>query len=237
MTSGEQSGVWATRVGSGSSAEANRKISVLIVDGHPQYRRELQSILDVEPDIVTVGEASNGREAIEQVDRLRPDVVLMDVNMPARDGLETTRALLDDYPDLGVILLTLFTGEEHLRQARRAGASGYVLKDAGSDVLLSTIRDVVLGEMPLLHEHVGAGEQISEPQPRPYRSSSPASLLSSNERAILKLLAGGRTNDEIAREVSMSDDMVRTYLEEIYRKLGLAGREAAIQFARQHDIR
>lgn len=111
-----------------------------------------------------------------------------------------------------------------------------MLKDASSDVLLRAIRDVALGEMPLLHEHVPPGGQISEPQPRAYGPSSSSHLLSANERSILKLLADGRTNDQIAREVGMSDVMVRTYLEEIYRKLGLPGREAAIHYARQHNI-
>lgn len=115
MTSGEQSAVWVSRVGRGSAAEASRKIRVLIVDDHPQYRHGLQSILEIEPDMDLVGEVSSGQEAIEQVARLKPDIVLMDVNMPTMDGLEATRTLLDSYPDLGIIMLTMFTGEEHLR--------------------------------------------------------------------------------------------------------------------------
>ncbi len=129
-------------------------------------------------------------------------------------------------------MLTVFTGEEHLRQARRAGASAYVLKDAGSKVLLQTIRDVVQGEMPLLQDKdpvagmaAEEGEQLYSP------TADTGSPLSANERAILKYLANGLTNDQIGREVGMSDIMVRTYLEEIYRKLDLSGRDAAIQYA------
>ena len=234
MTIGEHSGVWLSRAAGGR--EGGRKTRVLVVDDHAPYRQGMHAILEIEPDIEPVGEASSGPEAIEQVARLRPDIVLVDVNMPGMDGMETTRRLVESYPDIGVIMLTMYTGEAHLREARRAGASAFVLKDANSEVLLKTIRDVVLGEMPLLHEQSAPAGAVAESAAQPYSPTTPAHLLSSNERAILKLLAAGRTNDQIAREVGMNDLMVRTYLEEIYRKLGLPGREPAIQYARQHGL-
>lgn len=234
MTSQEHSGVWLS--GGVGGSKSGRKTRVLIVGDQPQYRHALHSVLEIEPDLEPVGEASNGSEAIEQVARLRPDIVLMDVNIPDMDGMEATRKLVERYPDLGVIMLTMYTGETHLRQARRAGASAFVLKDADSQALLKTIRDVMLGEMPLLHDSPVPASKVAESPAQPYSPTTSAHLLSANERAILKLLAAGRTNDQIAREVDMNDLMVRTYLEEIYRKLGLPSRDTAIQYARQHGI-
>ncbi len=234
MASGEHSGVWLSRAAGGR--EGGRKTRVLIVDDHPQYRQDINSILETEPDLEPVGEASSGAEALEQVGRLRPHIVLMDVNMPGMDGIETTRKLVESYPDVGVIMLTMHTSEAHLREARRAGASAFVLKDASSEVLLKTIRDVVLGEMPLLHDTPAPPGVTAENATQPYSPTTPANLLSANERAVLKLLAAGRTNDQIAREVGTNGLMVRTYLEEIYRKLGLSGRDTAIQYARQHGL-
>lgn len=240
MENGEQSGVWVsgtrdTGYGSGSRAGSSRKIRILIVDDHPEYRQGLFSILELESDMEAVGEASDGQEALAQVAQLKPHIVLMDVNMPGMDGMETTRRLVESYPDIGVIMLTMFTGEEHLRQARRAGASAYVLKDASSKVLVETIRSVVQGEMPLLHTQEPASSKTAEGTNQPYSASAgTGATLSANERTILQHLAAGLTNEQIGRGTGMSEIMVRTYLEEIYRKLGLSGRDAAIQYARRH---
>jgi DNA-binding NarL/FixJ family response regulator len=167
--------------------------------------------------------------------------------------MQATRKLADAYPGILVITLTMFKGEEHLREARRAGASAYVLKDAGSEVLLETIRDVMAGETPLLQQtgrprtgfdsdtyttrdldgeeteaadegHSNTGSLITE------------ALLTSNERSILVLLAQGQSNDRIAQQTRLSEAMVRTYLSEIYRKMGLSGRDAAVQYAREHGF-
>ena len=121
-------------------------------------------MFELEPDIEVIGEASNGLEALDKVEELHPDIVLMDVNMPGMDGMQATRKLADAYPGILVITLTMFKGEEHLREARRAGASAYVLKDAGSEVLLETIHDVMSGETPLLQQtgrpRTGSGGDI-----------------------------------------------------------------------------
>ncbi len=209
-------------------------------------------MFELEPDIEVVGEASDGLEAIERVEQLHPDVVLMDVNMPGMDGMQATRKLADSYPGILIITLTMFKGEEHLREARRAGSSAYVLKDAGSEILLRTIHDVMSGETPLLQRDdrtitgpTGSKDLTtttlrSEPQvtmadidPKLFATDT---LITSNERTVLKLLAQGLTNDQIGHKTGMPETMVRTYLTEIYRKLGLSGREAAAQYAREQGM-
>jgi DNA-binding NarL/FixJ family response regulator len=157
--------------------------------------------------------------------------------MPGMDGMQATRKLSDTYPGLLVIMLTMFKGEEHLREARRAGASAYILKDAGSDLLLQTIRDVVSGGIPLLQENQepAAPALSSLPTDHVY-STGTDELLTAKERTILKLLSTGHTNDQISSQTGLSETMVRTYLAEIYRKLGLPGREEAARYAHEHGI-
>ena len=254
--SSDQSGVWFSRASNASYSRlrpAGGKISLLIVDDHALYRKGLRSMFELEPDIEVIGEASDGLEALDKVEELHPDIVLMDVNMPGMDGMQATRKLADAYPGILVITLTMFKGEEHLREARRAGASAYVLKDAGSEVLLETIHDVMAGETPLLQQtgrpRTGSGGdtyttrdlEAEEAESSDAGQSSTDSLitealLTSNERSILVLLAQGLSNDRIAQQTRLSEAMVRTYLSEIYRKMGLSGRDAAVQYARERGF-
>jgi DNA-binding NarL/FixJ family response regulator len=254
--SSDKSGVWFARAPNASYSRlrpTGGKISLLIVDDHAPYRKGLRSMFELEPDIEVLGEASDGSEAIDKVEQLYPDIVLMDVNMPDMDGMQATRKLADAYPGILVITLTMFKGEEHLREARRAGASAYVLKDAGSEVLLETIRNVMSGETPLLH-HGGRprtgsagdvyttrnleGEGMESPDTAQTNTDSliTEALLTSNERSILVLLAQGLSNDRIAQQTGLSEAMVRTYLSEVYRKMNLPGRDAAVQYAREHGF-
>jgi DNA-binding NarL/FixJ family response regulator len=250
MSSADTSGIWFSRMANspyGKLRAPGDRTRVLIVDDHALYRQGLRSMFDLEHDVEVVGEASDGTEAIEQVEALQPDIVLMDINMPGMDGMQATRKLADDYPGILIIILTMFKGEEHLREARRAGASAYVLKDAGSEVLLRTIRDVMSGETPLLqrddstitealpHDDIAAGLASIAADPSRRRFTTDP-LITSNERAILKLLAEGLTNEDIGARTGLPEAMVRTYLAEIYRKLGVAGRDAAVQYAREHGL-
>jgi DNA-binding NarL/FixJ family response regulator len=222
------------------------KIRVLVVDDHEGFRRALKSTFALEPDIEISGEAVDGYDALDAFGRLKPDLVLMDVNMPGMGGMAATRKLLDAYPDTPVIVLTMYKGEEHLREARRAGASAYVLKDAGSDALLQTIRAVMHGENPILQTdddpapelRVTSGELRVDETAKTQRPPGPdtSHLITSNERTILALLAEGLTNDEIANRTKVPVSMVRTYVDEICRKLGLPGREALVQYAQTHSL-
>ncbi len=253
--SSDKSGIWFSRVANspyGRLRPASGKITLLIVDDHALYRKGLRSMFELEPDVEVVGEAADGGEALDKVETLHPDIVLMDINMPGMDGMQATRKLADAYPGILVITLTMFKGDEHLREARRAGASAYVLKDAGSEALLDTIRDVMAGETPLLQSEghpitgsyitgiLSSGELGSDARDDDMHPGTNSliteALLTSNERAILRLLANGLSNDEVARRTGLSEGMVRTYLSEVYRKLSLSGREAAAQYAREHGM-
>lgn len=253
MTS-DKSGIWFSRVPNspyGRLRPPGGKITLLIVDDHALYRKGLRSMFELEPDVEVVGEAADGAESLDKVEELHPDVVLMDINMPGMDGMQATRQLADAYPGVLVITLTMFKGEEHLREARRAGASAYVLKDAGSEVLLETIRDVMSGEKPLLQREghginntyitgiLTSGELSSDTVddgPPGSGSLITEALLTANERRILSLLGQNFSTSEIAHRTNLSEGMVRTYLGEVYRKLGLPGRDAAAQYAREHGM-
>lgn len=255
-SSSDKSGIWFARMANspyGKLREPGDRTRLLIVDDHSLYRRGLRSMFELEPDIEVAGEAIDGLDAIEKVEVLHPDVVLMDINMPGMDGMQATRKLADSYPGILIITLTMFKGEEHLREARRAGSSAYVLKDAGSEILLRTIREVMSGETPLLQRDdriitgildsggINTGDLEGSQAPGiqgggEYKHFTTDVLITSNERAILKLLAQGMTNDQIGHETGLPEAMVRTYLTEIYRKLGLTGREAAARYAREQGI-
>ena len=246
MDASEKSEIWVSYLQvspPGLRKDPEGKIRILLVDDHTIYRRSLHNTFELEPDIEVVGEAPGGEEAIEMAGQLKPDIVLMDINMPAMSGIEATRRLTDAYPGMLVVLLTMFKGREHLREARRAGASAYVMKDAGIEILLETIRNVISGQTPLLE---GEGQLIGSEGRGETEAGAPAAqaptsapgvgtdyLITSNERAILKLLAEGRDNNQIAEQMGVPEGMVRTYIAEICRKLGLSGRDAAIQYARE----
>lgn len=246
MASVEKSGIWVSGTSGGEGSHGGHgghgpdgKITLLVVDDHPGYRMGLRHTFDLETDIDVVGEAGSGQEAIEQAGLLNPDIVLMDVNMPGMGGMEATRKLTDAYPGILVLILTMFKDKEHLREARRAGASAYVMKDAPADILVQTIRDLMRGEHPLLQREEHATEPLA-PARIPSAPQSPSLgtdfLISPHERMILSLLAKGLPNDQIAHRMDVPEAMVRTYLNEIYRKLGLKGRDDAARYARERGI-
>lgn len=247
----EKNDIWFSGMGNspyGTPRAPGGKIRLLIVDDHAPYRKGLRSMFELEPDIEVVGEAQGGLEAIEKVEALQPDVALMDIDMQGMDGIQATRKLTDVYPGILIITLTMFKDEEHLREARRAGSSAYVLKDAGSEALLRTIRDVMSGETPLLQsddamitdklntDNLSEGNLSGDSAEGVRRRFPDDTLLTSNERAILKQMAEGLTNEEITQKTGLPDTMIRTYLTEIYRKLDIQGREAAMQYAREHGL-
>lgn len=241
MEASDKRAIWASRVSNtpyGGLRAPGDKIRVLLVDDHAVYRQGLRSMLKMERDMEVIGEAGDGKEAIEQVGALKPDVVLMDINMPGMDGMEATRKLADAYPGVLIIMLTMFKGEEHLREARRAGASAYVVKDADSELLVQTIRDVMSGDVPLLQggDQHPTGPLSTATLPIERHSEGDDRLITANERTILKFLAEGLNNDGIAHRMGIPEGMVRTYLSEIYSKLGLGGREAAVQYARNRGF-
>jgi NarL family two-component system response regulator LiaR len=209
-------------------------IRVLIVDDHAVVREGLRTYLDLSEEIEVVGEARNGREAIERAKALRPDVVLMDLLMPEMDGIAATRGVKDASPSTNVIVLTSFTDDEHVMPALRAGATGYLLKDVSAADLVRAIEGANQGQAQL-HPDVQRRllEQVSSP---PKRDEPAGAALTPRELEVLKLIASGMSNKEIARELVLNERTVKGHVSNILSKLGLADRTQAALYAVREGI-
>jgi DNA-binding NarL/FixJ family response regulator len=207
-------------------------IRVVIADDQELVRTGFRVILDSEPDIEVVGEAGDGREAIEIARRHQPDVVLMDVRMPHLDGLEATRRIVADTGEgPRVLILTTFDLDEYVYEALRSGASGFLLKDGPADQLTAAVRVVARGDA-LLAPSI-TRRLIAEFSRNQFRTARPHQLnvLTGRELDVLKLVARGLTNAEIARELFVAETTVRTHLGHILTKLGLRDRVQAVVLA------
>jgi len=208
-------------------------LSVLIVDDQALVRAGFRMILDAEEGIDVAGEAADGREAVEEARRLRPDVVLMDVRMPEVDGIEATRQLLaDGGVDAKVVMLTTFDMDEYVYDALRAGASGFLLKDVPPEQLVAGIRAVAGGDA-LLAPSVTRRviEEFVRRPPSSARSLPQLGELTARELEVLKLIARGLSNAEIAKELFVSETTVKTHVAHVLTKLGLRDRVQAVVLA------
>ena len=219
-----------------SSMARNAPIRVLLADDHEVVRRGFGLVLGTQPDIEVVGEASNGREALERARSLRPDLVLMDVTMPVMDGLEATRRLKAEMPGVCVLMFTSHEEPEYLLEAIEAGAAGYVLKGAPVSRLIGAIRRALGGESPLDQELAAKLiRDLSEkkaghaPREEPARGGnrSLAEPLTGREIEVLGLMARGMSNPEIARELVIARPTAKTHVERVIRKLGVSDRTQA----------
>ncbi len=203
------------------------RIKVLICDDHQVVRQGLRTFLDLQDDIVVVGEAAHGGEAVALAERLAPDVVLMDIVMPTMDGIEATRRIKDLDLGIGVIALTSFAGDEQVLPMIEAGASSYLLKDVTPEDLVEAIRAVYRGEPRL---HPDALRKVMEAATVTVRaavgpdSGAPAGDLTERELEVVRLVAKGRTNREIADECFISEKTVKTHISHILAKLELKDR-------------
>jgi DNA-binding NarL/FixJ family response regulator len=206
-------------------------IRVLIADDQTLVRTGFRVILDAEPDLEVVGEAADGRETVELMQAQRPEVVLMDIRMPNLDGIEATRRLTALPHPPRVLMLTTFDLDEYVYEALRAGASGFLLKDAGADELLHAVRVVAAGEA-LLSPSI-TRRLIADYVRRPPASVQPAALakLTPRELEVLRLIACGLSNGEIARELVLGDATIKTHVARIFQKLGLHDRVQAVVLA------
>jgi DNA-binding NarL/FixJ family response regulator len=206
-------------------------IRVAIADDQALVRTGFRVILDAEPDLEVVAEAADGREIVDLVHARRPEVVLMDVRMPNLDGIEATRRLAALQAPPRVLMLTTFDLDEYVYEALRAGASGFLLKDAGADELLHAVRVVAAGEA-LLSPSI-TRRLIADYARRPPASEQPAALaeLTPRELEVLRLLARGLSNAEIARELVLGDATVKTHVARVFAKLGLHDRAQAVVLA------
>ncbi len=213
-------------------------IRVLVADDQTLVRDGFRMILDEQEDIDVVGEAADGVEAIARAHELRPDVVLMDIRMPGRDGLEATRELLRDLPDTHVLILTTFDLNEYVYEAMRAGASGFLLKDVPRRQLIEGIRTVAAGDAllaPAITRRLI--EQFVKHPPgslRPFPSV--LTTLTARELEVLKLVARGHSNSEIAAALYVSEATVKTHVAHGLAKLNLRDRVQAVVFAYESGL-
>jgi DNA-binding NarL/FixJ family response regulator len=207
-------------------------IRVLIADDQPLMRAAFEMTLRMEDDIECVGEAADGREAIEQAHRLHPDVILMDIRMPELDGVGATRILAAEDDATKILILTTFDIDEYVLEALKAGASGFLLKDVRADELVHAIRVVADGDT-LLAPSVTRRllETFAEPRPPGPEQARELDALTPTELRVLTLIGGGRSNSEIAAELFVADTTVRTHVRHIFEKLGLRDRVQAVVLA------
>jgi DNA-binding NarL/FixJ family response regulator len=212
-------------------------IRVLIADDQELVRTGFRVIVNAEPDMEVVGEAGDGRQAIEAVAKQRPDVVLMDIRMPNLDGIEATRLIANAHArPPRVLILTTFDLDEYVYEALRAGASGFLLKDAGAAELLHAVRVIAAGEA-LLAPTI-TRRLIEDFARRPPPSAQPAALaeLTPRELEVLHFLAQGCSNADIARELFVSDATVKTHIARIFSKLDLHDRAQAVVLAYESGL-
>ncbi|MFH1474615.1 MAG: response regulator transcription factor [Chloroflexota bacterium] len=205
---------------------------VLIADDHASFRSGLRALLGTAGDMVVVGEAGTGDEAVQRTTELQPDVVLMDLNMPGMDGLEATRRIVDAAPHVAVLVVTMYDDDDSVFNAVRAGARGYVLKGAQRAELLRAVRAVVSGEA-IFGPGVARRLMAYFARPRPAVDVAAFPELTEREREILDLVARGRSNPEITAGLGLSPKTVRNHVSNIFSKLQVRDRAEAIVRARQ----
>ncbi len=209
------------------------KLRVLVVDDHALFRRGLQMVLEQERDLELVGEASDGNEAVEKALALMPDVILMDVRMPKRSGIEATAHIKDELPHVKILMLTISDEEADLYEAIKAGASGYLLKEIPIEEVADAIRSVWAGQSrispsmasKLLNEFAAMTKASAE------KPEVPPPKLTDREMEVLKLVAKGMNNRDIAKELYISENTVKNHIRNILEKLHLHSRMEAVVYA------
>jgi two-component system, NarL family, response regulator LiaR len=209
-------------------------IRVLIVDDHTMVRRGLATILRIKPDLELVGEAANGREAVEVCGRVQPDVVLMDLMMPEMGGAAATHAIRQKWPQVQVIALTSFQEKELVREALQAGAIGYLLKNVSADDLAAAIREAHAGRSTLAPEAIQALIQVDAAPRAAKEDLAAAFLLTPREQEVLALMIQGLSNPDIAERLVVSRSTAKAHVSNILSKMGVTNRAEAIALALQH---
>lgn len=210
------------------------RIRVLIADDHALLREGIRALLSLATDIEIVGDAADGREAIEKCVALDPDIVLMDVAMPGLGGLEATLEIRKKCPRTLILVLTQYDDREYVTRFLKAGVSGYVLKKAAGSELASAIRNVFRGGLVL--DPAIARDALREPSPEAGGSEDPYESLTDREKQVLKLVAEGRTNKEVADELDVSVKTAMSHREHVMQKLDLHNRTDLIRYALKRGV-
>jgi DNA-binding NarL/FixJ family response regulator len=208
-------------------------IRVVIADDQGLVRMGLRKILEIEPDTEVIGEAADGEQAFHMATRLRPDVVLMDIRMPVLDGIEATRRLVGNHPSIRVLMLTTFGLDNYVYESLRAGASGFILKDAPPEEIAAAVRIVASGDALLAPSITRSVIEQFARQPAPVPAQLPAAVaaLTHREREVLDLLVAGLSNPEICDRLFISEATAKTHVARILQKLGLRDRIQVVIYA------
>jgi len=213
------------------------KIRILVVDDHPVVRAGLRAVLDAQHDMVVIGEAADGKEALEQAERHRPDIVLLDLALPGIDGLSVLRRIPESVPGAKVVVLTIHEDPVYLRQVLEAGGAGYVVKRAVDIELTGAIRAVARGERyvhPFMTDalvNIALGKEEAAP-----KDPGDLGTLSRREREVLHLVAMGHSYQQIAERLCISVKTVETHRARVMEKLGLRSRADLVQYALRHGF-
>jgi two-component system response regulator NreC len=212
------------------------KIRILLADDHTILRAGLKMMLNAQPDMEVVGEAQDGRQAIEETQKLRPDIVLMDITMPDLNGIEATRQIKRLVSDVKILMLTMHEHDEYVFQALQAGASGYMLKEAADTELITALHVITSGQFYLspTAQSVVVGDYLQKVRTGEERDSY--SSLTEREREILKLVAEGFTNNQIAERLIISPKTVDTHRTHIMDKLNMHSRAELIKYAMRRGL-
>jgi two-component system, NarL family, response regulator DevR len=213
-----------------------KKQRILLVDDHEVVRLGLKSLLDHHPQFDVVGEAGSAREALEKVESLKPDVVVMDIRLPGTSGIDACEQIVTQFPNTKVLMLTSYAEDEMLFSAIRAGASGYVLKQIGSEDLIKAIESVGRGEALL---DPAVTQRVFQEVRRAVKEEEASAFahLSQQEKHVLLLVSEGKTNREIAKNLFLGEGTVRNYVSSILSKLSVNNRAEAAAYAVQHSLR
>ncbi|MDX1520085.1 MAG: response regulator transcription factor [Anaerolineae bacterium] len=211
-------------------------ITIFLADDHAVVRDGLKALLEAEPDFAVIGDAANGREAVQRVTQLQPDVVILDIAMPDLNGIEATRQIIEASPDIQAIILSMHASTEHIFRALQAGAKGYLLKESAGLEVVEAIRTVQGGQRYLNHK---ISEELIEDylrQRQAGEAEGPLARLSPREREILQLVVEGKSSADIAEILSLSSKTIDTYRSRLMQKLGIEDLPALVKFAIQHGL-
>ncbi|MDF2039081.1 response regulator transcription factor [Cytobacillus oceanisediminis] len=209
-------------------------IKILIADDHHVVRRGLVFFLKTQPEIEIIGEAKNGREAVEMMQTSQPDVVLMDLDMPVMNGIEATRQIKASCPEVKIMILTSFSDQDHVIPAIEAGASGYQLKDIEPDILVQAIIQLMKGENQLHPK--ATSHLLTHLTNKNSTERQPLEELTKRELEVLREIAKGKSNKEIASSLYITEKTVKTHVSNLLSKLDLADRTQAALYAVRHGI-